>query len=512
MKSLVLTLALVMQLWGGAATQQVAQLPLPLPSSISVAVGTEGTTIDPAYLTRSDGGDYLRHIYEGLMKYAPVSNESVMNEMSVTYGLAERVECSEDGLTYRFILREDALWSDGVPVRAEDFVYGWTRLLAAGSYGGKLLGDVLEHLEATEEKTLLVTLKRPCAYFLKLCAESYAAPVRRDLVERYGGDWTDAAHLAVTGAYTVRHWVHDDHMVLEKNPLYYDASHITPREITWYFRENAAVDFAVNPAAAAKGRAEGAGVYYLYLNANGIPDWRVRAAMLLVLDREAIAAAAGNRAVAAEGLVPVGISDAAEGRPMLAWLQETYTDYDLTVYEGRCALALELYNQAVGAGAWSHNRSLRFRCSESPLNGRVTALCRQNWLEVLGLKVTVEEMWETDYETMLRTNTFDVACLTWLPDYDDPLTYLRIMERGGSHNFSAWGDVRYNDLLRSCEEASHNRSTLLRQTEAALFQTERFAICPVFWYGESYYAAEGIRGVGHSAYGGYWFGNTLKEQ
>lgn len=507
MKALVLALAMTVSMCGNAAVQ-IAESPLPTAAAISVCVGTEGTTIDPAYLAEWESGDYLRHIYEGLMKYAPVSKESVMNEMSVTYGLAERAELSEDGLVYRFTLREDARWSDGVAVTAADFVYAWNRLLTSDSHGGRQMASVVHTVAAESERVLQVTLQEPCPYFLKLCAQSYAAPVRQDLVERYGGDWTDEAYLAVTGAYTIDSWVHDDVMVLVKNPMYYDAAHITLQEITWYFREGAAADFEGNPTSAPNGRTQGAGVYYLYLNANGIPEWRIRAAMLLALDRDGIAAAAGG--MAAEGLVPRGISDAADGQPMLAWLQDTYTQYDLTAYEGRCALALQLYNQAVAAGTWSYGRSLRFRCSESALNDRVVTLCCQNWLEVLGLTVTVQEMEATAYETMLGTNTFDVACLSWFPDYDDPLTYLNIMKRGGTHNHSAWGDVRYDELLRDCAAATEGRADLLKQTEEALFEKERFGVCPVFWYGETYAASPNLRGVGHSAYGGYWFGNAIK--
>lgn len=523
MKTLILTIAMTLGLYSGTAPQ-IAEAPLsapePTPTHITVSVGAEGYSIDPAYLTE-DPPDYLYHLYEGLMKMAPASTDGVMNEMRLTCGLAESVEQSPDGLTYRFTLREDALWSDGVPVRAGDFVYAWQRLMAGDSHGGAQLSAVLASVTAESDRVLIATLKQPCPWFLKLCAEVYTAPVRQDLIERYGGDWTNENHIAVSGAYTIASWVHDDHMILTQNPCYYGRAALTAETIRWCFADTAdriSADFSADvPDSAATGRADKAGVYYLYLNANAIGDWRVRAAMTLALDRDAAAMAAWGGAAAAWGLVPAGIS-LSDGTayhpntaPMLQWLQQSYPAYDLTTYEGRCELAVDLYNQAVASGAWSYGRTLRYRYNQSAVNERVFAQCQADWLRVLGLTVTAVPMTAEGYGKMLATNTFDVAYLSWMADYDDPLCFLRIMERGGEANYSAWGDVRYNDLLEQGAISCADRDGLLLKTDCALFEAERFAVCPVYWFGECY-AADGLTGVARSAYGGYWFGNVNRTQ
>lgn len=514
MKILLLSLVLAVCLTACGAGMPDAVPVEATPQVLTVCVGTEGTTVDPGYLGESDPADYLSHLFEGLMKYTPVSCEAVMNDMTVTYGLAASVQVSDDGLEYRFTIRDDALWSDGAAVTAADFVYAWQRLRDTDTHGARVLWSVLRDVTAESDKVLCARLQAPCPYFLKLCAQVYTVPVRQDVVETYGGDWTDADNIVVSGGYTIAEWVHDDHMVLRKNPLYYAADEITPEEIHWYFTDadRISAHFTADvPREQSNGSVEKAGVYYLYLNANGIRDWRIRAAMLLALDRDTIAAVMGG--TAAEGLVPEGIAltDGSPYRtdtaPMYAWLQETYPTYDLQTYEGRCALALDLYNEAVAAGAWSHGRSLCFRCCDTPAARTVMDMCRQNWLDVLGLTVGESVLTEADYEKRLRTNTFDVAHLSWMPDYDDPLSVLEIMERGGAYNFSAWGDARYDDLLEQTA-AAHDRDSLLWKADEALFEKERFAVCPVYTLAE-YYAADGIRGA---AYGdGYWFGNvTIK--
>ena len=62
--------------------------------------------------------------YEGLMR--DVADE---NGDRFEYAGAESMDVSDDGLVYTFHLRKDAKWSDGQPVTAADYEYGWKRLL-----------------------------------------------------------------------------------------------------------------------------------------------------------------------------------------------------------------------------------------------------------------------------------------------------------------------------------------------------------------------------------------------
>lgn len=48
------------------------------------------------------------------------------------FDLGESVEKSEDGLTYTFKIKDGLVWSDGVPLTAEHFVYGIKRAIGYG--------------------------------------------------------------------------------------------------------------------------------------------------------------------------------------------------------------------------------------------------------------------------------------------------------------------------------------------------------------------------------------------
>lgn len=513
---------------GGSPAETAAPTPTPAPTPmiLTVSVGTEGSTIDPSYRSPSESVDLLNHLFEGLVKYAPADEGETVNTAVPVWGLAESMEQSEDGTVLRFTIRSDARWSDGVPVTAEDFVYAWRRLLTPvgdAEGGGAHLHGVLRNaaevaagelpseslgVAAEGERVLRVELEQPCPWFWKLCALPSMVPLRADVIEAYGGDWTAEGHIVVTGAYTIGEWVHDDYMRLVPNPHYYDAEALGPDEILWRFDGG---DSAFT-AGAGEAAVPVAGTYYLYLNANAIPDWRVRAAMLLSIDREALTETLGEGTRPAEGLVPEGISltagQAYESQaPMYTWLRQSYPQYDLSDYAGRCALASALMDAARAAGTWYSSYTVYYRFNESTVNRTVAERCQADWQRVLGLRAEFVPMEVEAYEARLKTNTFDVAYLGWLPDYDDPLSFLKIMERGGAYNHSGWGDVRYNEQLRlaaACLDAP-SRDAMLLRAEEMLYEQERFAVCPLFWYGECYDAADGLRGVSHSAAGGYSF-------
>ena len=73
--------------------------------------------MDPTLNNSSGAGTMILNAFEGLM----VLDE---NDQPVE-GTAESMEVSEDGLVYTFKIREDAKWSDGEAVTADNFKYSW---------------------------------------------------------------------------------------------------------------------------------------------------------------------------------------------------------------------------------------------------------------------------------------------------------------------------------------------------------------------------------------------------
>ena len=133
-------------------------------------------------------------------------------------GIAQSWEISPDGMTYVFQLREDAKWSDGNPVVAEDFVLAINNLVKLGrvTYSAKALGP----------KKLELTLSEPILGLLeKLSYYRYTA-VPSHLYKKVGEDWAKPANFISNGPYTfdLKNSEPSKKVSLIKNPHYWDTS------------------------------------------------------------------------------------------------------------------------------------------------------------------------------------------------------------------------------------------------------------------------------------------------
>ena len=226
--SLVLALCLVLTIVSAASAEGDGFV-------LNLCIASEPETIDPNLGSSVDSAIYANHQFENLMKYAPTAehpaDDPTVYNVDVVPGQAASYEVSEDQTVYTFTLRDDIFWSDGEPVKAQDFVYSWKRLVnpdTASEYGYFLDHIVLNAaeiqagekkpeelgIEAVDDKTVKVTLESPCAYFLSMCAFPSLMPLRQDVVE--GSDnWTDPANIVVNGPYKVVEWVHDSYIRME---------------------------------------------------------------------------------------------------------------------------------------------------------------------------------------------------------------------------------------------------------------------------------------------------------
>jgi len=236
------------------------------------------TTLDLAQMSWRQDFRVARMIYEGLTR-----NDVFTWNYETRPGVAERWEVSPDGLVYTFFLRADAKWSNGEPVRAQDFVYSWRRVLLPDLAGDYIkLGAVIEGadaftkwraeelakfaadrtitdrrraaeelwrrteerfaatvgVEALGERTLRVTLERPTPYFLDLTSFSVFYPVYPPLVRAHttiddatgllktNPDWTRPERLIGNGAFTLERWRFKRDMRFAKNEHYWDRANI----------------------------------------------------------------------------------------------------------------------------------------------------------------------------------------------------------------------------------------------------------------------------------------------
>ncbi|MDR0839735.1 MAG: peptide ABC transporter substrate-binding protein, partial [Oscillospiraceae bacterium] len=178
--------------------------------------------------------------------YAPYALDKLVafdDKGAVIYRAAESYETNADQTVWTFHLRENAKWSDGSPVKAEDFVNTVRNSLApsAGSmYSGELyvLKGAEEAAEdyslveqvgaiAVDDFTLEFDLKYPCAYFLKLVTLPVFAPSKAEYAKLENTNWYDNPATSLgNGPFYMSEFVQDQKIVLKKNPYFYDAANV----------------------------------------------------------------------------------------------------------------------------------------------------------------------------------------------------------------------------------------------------------------------------------------------
>lgn len=213
--------------------------------SISVCIASEPDVLDPALNSAVDGATLDSHLFAGLAKWDQDETGKLVITADCATELPEGVVNEDGTVTYTYTLRDGLKWSDGQDLTAADFAFAWKR--AASEELGADYGYMLECIkgypndlavEATDDKTLVVTLNNAIAYWNELLAFPSYFPVREDVVANEA--WcTDASTFVSNGAYKMTGWDHNSVITLTKNDNYWDAENVTMQEIKFYLSDDA---------------------------------------------------------------------------------------------------------------------------------------------------------------------------------------------------------------------------------------------------------------------------------
>ncbi|HUH77360.1 MAG TPA: peptide ABC transporter substrate-binding protein, partial [Devosia sp.] len=265
-------------------------------------------------------------------------------------GQAESWEISADGTVYTFHLRDGIQWTDGTPVTAGDFVYGFQRLFnpaTAADYAylqfpiknseainSGSVTDLNElGVKAIDDKTLEITLNAPTPYFLDALTHYTAYPVPQHLVEKLGDEWTKVENIVANGPYKVTEWLPGSYVHSVKNDTYYGASDVKIDEVYYHVLEDQAAalnryragefdiltDFPADQYEWMQQNLPGQahvvpflGIYYYVLNQSKPPldDVRIREALSISVMRDVIGPdVLGTGELPAYGWVPPGTNN-----------------------------------------------------------------------------------------------------------------------------------------------------------------------------------------------------------
>ncbi|KLI18347.1 peptide ABC transporter substrate-binding protein [Brachyspira hyodysenteriae] len=505
--------------------------------SIFINTGPEPNTIDPSINVTSDAIFYLMHTFEGLL-------EKDMNGKLIP-GVAESWEISEDGLTYTFKLRTNSKWTDGKTVVAGDFVYSWQRVVdpATGSqYGYQhepvknakaiTAGDMPKEslgIKAIDDYTLEVQLEAPTAYFLELLTFPTFYPLRKDIIEQYGDEWTLNADTYIgNGAFKLIERNRDESLVMVKNTNYWNIEDIVPDKITFVLMENETASVAgIKAGSLHFARSfprqdiktlqnEGLIVikprissYYYCLNLTNeiLKDVRVRRALSLAIDRNYIVeqiTRGGEKPAGA--LVPFGISDY-EGdfrENGGEYIDITKDGYVKNVEEAKKLMAEAGYPNGEGFPV------MEFK-ADPGLHVKIFEAVQQMWKENLGIDVTLtQEEWAVFLQTRYDRN-ITMARGAWNGDFDDPVNFMALCLSYSPNNYSVYSNKAYDDMINEVMLSGDQkfRMQTMHKAEEMLMREE--AIIPIYYYTEPLLVSPKLKDVYYDSLGFHKFHHCYLE-
>lgn len=442
-------------------------------------------------------------------------------------GMAERWSTSPDGLTWTFFLRE-ALWSDGVPVTAEDFVFSWRRLLdpamaapyayflyliknAAPINAGKMPPGALG-ARARDARTLEVQLEHPAPYMLEMLMHASTYPLPRHVVAAKGRDWARPGNHVGNGAFTLTRWRPNDHVLAEKNPRFFDAANVALERVFFYptddyggaLQRMRAGELDIQTRLPTQRiewiRANMPGttntepqliVEYIQVNHRRPPfgDIRVREAINLALNREAITQRirrAGD--LPAYALVPPTTANFPHG---------TALDFKSMPHPARVERARALMR----AAGFSENNMLKttymIRSTTPGAYRAVAAAIQQMWAQIF----INASILPTDFQVFLaqtRNHDFDIIEAGWVADFNDAATFLELLQTGGGNNDGQYSSPAFDGMLAAAQRDGDIVSRGKKLAEAEAIALKDHAIMPLYFTASTVLVWPYVKGWGNN--------------
>ncbi len=481
--------------------------------------GTNIQTTDPHIATGLPEHHVITSIFEGLVTKNPYTLEPEP-------GVAESWDISSDGLTYTFYLRENALWSNGDLITAEDFRWSWERALtpelaAQNSYmlypilnaeafnTGEISDFSQVGIKVISDLVLEVQLRAPTPFFLQLMDHYITYPVHRETVESFGlytdnlSRWSREGNIVSNGPFELTEWQVNSHVRVEKRENYWDADTVKLNAIVFYPTENLITEermfrdgllhrteevpldkvpvyLAEDPDSIVI--APYLSSYFYLINTTREPfnDVNVRRALSMAVDRDLLnETVLENIMQPAYFLTPPGT---------IGYEPPVTFGYDPE--QARALLADAGYPNGEGFPTFE----ILYNTQEN--HRKIAIAIQEMWREQLNINVSiVNQEWQVYLESVDNMN-YDVARRGWVGDYVDPNTYLDMYITGGGNNNVGFSNPRYDEIV--IDEAplkldNKERFALYREAETILMN--EMPIIPIYIYQTKNLKSPDIKGA-----------------
>lgn len=501
---------------GRSSAQRAAEQGLLL-----VGNNQEPLSLDPHKATAVADGKIIAALLEGLVR------PDAEDETRVHPGMAERWEHNADASEWTFYLRK-AQWSDGKPVRAQDFAYAYQRLLHpqfAGKYAEMLYP--LKNAEAynkgqcdwaqvgvqvLNDSTLRLTLNGPTPHLLQLMLHFTWCPVPQHAVEALGGMldrrslWTRHEHWVGNGAYVLSGHRYNDFLEVSASPTYWRAAEVKNRGIRFlpivngytetrmFLDGKLHISNNVPPELLAHAQKQAPEAFcrdpyyctiFYRLNTTRSPlnDVRVRRALSLAIDRtslvQKVVRGAGRETHA---FTPPGAGYAGVDLP----------DAHLSPRE-RQAEAKRLLAEA-GYPNGEGFPTLELMTTSRDVQRVMAETIQAMWAQTLGVHVEIRSCEWTAYKAAQQNMDYDISSSSWSGDYLDPATFIELWRSGGGNNCTGWSSPVFDEELAAARSSATTEARLAHLQQAEREMLQAHPIIPLYRSERTYLKSPAVSG------------------
>lgn len=506
---------------------------------ITVQIGPNPETLDPALNSAVDGGNMLITLFETLL--------IIDQDNKVQPGQAEKYEVSPDGLTWTFTMRDGLKWSDGTELNAKDFEYTFKRIAdtnVAAPYAETVIGMIEGYKDAIDSKnpeklnvkasddgkTLTIKLAYPCSYFDKIVAFGTMSPVQKATVEKNGDSWATKPETYVcNGPYTITEWTPSEKIVCKKNENYkggWDSSKIVNDKLTFLLLEDSSASYTAYTGGTAqlikdvpteeiptlkKDKKDEfnvdpiLGTYYLSMNLNKAPfnNKNVRKALSLAIDRDYVAnTVMQGTYTPAYNYVGTDVDDVETGKFLenskAANGGKTYIseDYKANLEEAKKALAEAGYPEGKGFP------TITYSTNDAGYH-KALAEYLQKVYKDLGITMNIDIVDWSSFTPKRRAGEYEMARNGWVMDYNDASNMIELFVSSNGNNDGKYNNPAFDKAMNDSKVADKT-THFAALHEAEKIVSEDYGFIPVAYYNDFWLQSTSLKGTWHSPYG-YWY-------
>ncbi|MBY7144711.1 peptide ABC transporter substrate-binding protein [Virgibacillus sp. NKC19-3] len=475
----------------------------------------EPTSFNPSIGFDENSWDPLNNLMEGLTRLG--------DDGTPEPAMASDWDISDDGTMYTFYLREDANWSNGDPVTAEDFVYAWQQLLdpETGSpaaflayfvKGGEAFNSGEGSAEdvgvtAVDEKTFEVELEDPTGFFLHVVTNPAFFPINEEVAAE-NPDWHAEADTFVSnGPFMLESWEHDSEMIFAKNDQYWDADTVSLDGVHWamvndrntqyQMFDTGDLDVAEIPEELSDELIEGdnvaiderGGLEFFRFNVEEEPfqNKKIRQAFALAMNRQEVTDfVVKNKVEPAHGFVSPGFTNPSG---------EDFRDANGDLVNDDPEEAVRLLEEGMEEEGYEELPEVTLSYNTDDLNKAIAETMQGMLSETLGVDVTLEN---TEWNVFLEDQKnleHQLSRSSFLFDYGDPVNFLESFVTDSSMNRTGWSNEEYDQLIADAKSETDEERRWEHMYQAEQLLAEEMPILPLRYYNQVFVEADSVSGI-----------------